>query len=58
MALGLMLLAEGLLPFLFPRQWRQTFERITKWSDGQVRFLGMVLFAAGISLLAIVQLFF
>jgi uncharacterized protein YjeT (DUF2065 family) len=53
-----MLLAEGLLPFLFPRQWRQTFERIAKWSDGQVRFLGMVLLCAGVSLLAIIKLFY
>ena len=58
MALGLMLLAEGILPFLFPRQWRHTFERIAKWSDGQVRFLGLVVLGAGVTLLAIIKLFF
>jgi uncharacterized protein YjeT (DUF2065 family) len=58
MALGLMLLMEGIVPFLFPRQWRQMFERITQWSDGQIRFLGLAVLSAGVALLAILKLFF
>jgi uncharacterized protein len=34
MALGLMFLFEGIFPFLFPRQWRDTFNRITRLTDG------------------------
>ena len=33
MAFALMLVIEGILPFLFPAQWRETFRRITKFSD-------------------------
>ncbi|KAB0579963.1 DUF2065 domain-containing protein [Ideonella dechloratans] len=39
-ALGLMLVMEGLLPFLNPRQWRAIFQRAAQLSDGQIRFLG------------------
>jgi uncharacterized protein YjeT (DUF2065 family) len=51
-ALGLMLLAEGLMPFLSPAAWRQVFERALSLSDGQIRFLGLVGVLAGLLLLA------
>jgi uncharacterized protein YjeT (DUF2065 family) len=35
-ALALMLIIEGVLPFLAPGLWRETFRRITEMSDGQV----------------------
>jgi uncharacterized protein YjeT (DUF2065 family) len=53
MALGLMLLLEGIIPFLFPRQWRDTFNRITRLSDGQIRFLGLVALLCGLAMLVI-----
>lgn len=40
-ALALMLVFEGLLPFLSPRRWRQLFEQAARLSDGQLRFLGL-----------------
>jgi len=40
-ALALMLIIEGLLPFLSPGLWRQVFERATRMSDGQIRFIGL-----------------
>ena len=52
-ALALMLVVEGLLPFLSPATWRQVFERATRMSDGQIRFIGLVSLVAGIGLLAI-----
>jgi uncharacterized protein YjeT (DUF2065 family) len=52
-ALALMLVIEGLLPFLSPVTWRQVFERATRMSDGQIRFIGMVSLVAGLLLLAI-----
>ncbi|WP_094299012.1 DUF2065 domain-containing protein [Noviherbaspirillum autotrophicum] len=56
-ALGLMLLLEGIFPFLFPRQWRETFNRITRFSDGQIRFLGLIALSCGILVLGFVELF-
>jgi uncharacterized protein YjeT (DUF2065 family) len=40
-ALAIMLVLEGLLPLLNPRAWRTMFERATKLSDGQIRFIGL-----------------
>jgi hypothetical protein len=52
-ALALMLVAEGLLPFLSPATWREVFERATRMSDGQIRFIGLISLVAGLVLLAI-----
>lgn len=40
-ALALVLVIEGLLPFLSPTVWRQVFQRATQLGDGQIRFLGL-----------------
>ena len=50
-ALALMLIIEGLLPFLLPGLWRDTFRRITDMSDGQIRFVGLTSMLAGLLLL-------
>ena len=50
-ALALMLIIEGLLPFLVPGFWRETFRRLTEMSDGQVRFIGLSSMLAGLLLL-------
>ena len=52
-ALALMLVFEGLLPFLSPRRWRVVFEQATRLSDGQLRFLGLSSMLAGLLLLAL-----
>jgi uncharacterized protein len=52
-ALALMLVIEGLLPFFSPRLWRGVFERATRMSDGQIRFLGLSSMLAGIVMLAL-----
>ena len=49
-ALALMLVIEGLLPFISPRSWRQMFESALRLSDGQIRFFGMVSIATGLLL--------
>ena len=50
-ALALMLVFEGLLPFLSPGAWRRVFEQAMKLSDGQVRFIGLSSMLAGLLLL-------
>jgi uncharacterized protein len=52
-ALALMLVFEGLLPFISPRSWREMFERATRMSDGQIRFIGLASILAGLLLLAV-----
>ena len=51
LAFALMLIIEGLLPFLAPTLWRDTFRRITQMSDGQIRFFGLTSMLAGLLLL-------
>jgi len=48
-----MLIIEGLLPFLSPARWRAMFERATRLSDGQIRFIGLSSMVIGLLLLAI-----
>ncbi len=52
-ALALMLIFEGLLPFLNPRGWRDMFSRVARMSDGQIRFIGLISIGIGLALLAI-----
>ena len=40
-ALALMLVLEGLLPLIAPGFWREAFSRLTRFSDGQLRFIGL-----------------
>ncbi len=51
MAVALMLIIEGILPFLLPGLWRETFRRLTEMSDGQIRFIGVTSMLAGVLLL-------
>jgi hypothetical protein len=52
LAFALMLVIEGLLPFMAPAVWRETFRRIVQFSDGQIRFFGLVSMLAGLLLFA------
>ena len=52
-AMAMMLVFEGLLPFLSPGTWRSVFERATKMSDGQIRFIGLTSMVIGILVLAV-----
>jgi uncharacterized protein YjeT (DUF2065 family) len=54
-ALALMLVIEGVLPFLVPALWRETFRRLTEMSDGQIRFIGLTSMVAGVLLLFLVR---
>jgi uncharacterized protein YjeT (DUF2065 family) len=46
-AFALLLILEGLLPFLAPRLWREAFQKLTELSDGQLRFIGLTSIAFG-----------
>lgn len=54
-ALALMLIIEGILPFLVPTLWRDTFRKLTELSDGQIRFIGLTSMLAGLLLLYIAR---
>jgi len=46
-AFALLLVVEGLLPFVAPRFWRETFRRLTELTDGQLRFVGLASIVVG-----------
>ena len=50
-ALALVLVFEGLLPFLSPAQWRRLFERALRLSDAQIRVVGLSCLVVGAGLL-------
>jgi uncharacterized protein YjeT (DUF2065 family) len=51
-ALAIFLVAEGLLPLLAPRAWREAFQRLLQFSDGQLRFFGLLAVGLGALLLS------
>lgn len=53
LAFGLMLVIEGLLPFVAPRIWRETFRRAIELADGQLRFVGLTSIIIGLVLLTL-----
>jgi len=52
-AFALMLVIEGILPFLAPNTWRDTFRRLIAMSDGQIRFIGLTSMLVGLIFLAV-----
>ena len=49
MAFALMLVLEGLLPFLMPGAWRDAFRKLTEISDSQIRFHWLDLYVGRIA---------
>ena len=47
-ALALVLVLEGLFPFLSPGGWRQTFLKLMELRDGQLRFFGLTAILIGV----------
>jgi uncharacterized protein YjeT (DUF2065 family) len=50
-AVALMLVLEGVFPFVAPRAWRETMRRVGELSDGQLRFVGLGSMLAGLAVL-------
>lgn len=47
-AFGLMLVLEGMMPFLFPSLWREALRKLSELQDGQLRFIGLSLMLVGV----------
>jgi uncharacterized protein YjeT (DUF2065 family) len=48
LALGLVLVIEGLFPFAFPASWRRRLTQVLQMSDGQIRFFAFVSISVGL----------
>ena len=56
MAFALMLVLEGVFPFLAPSAWRETFRRLMQLTDGQIRFFGLTSMVVGVILLLVLRI--
>lgn len=48
---AMMLVIEGLMPFMFPDIWRESFRKLVSLSDGQLRFVGISTMLCGLLML-------
>jgi uncharacterized protein YjeT (DUF2065 family) len=51
LAMALVLVIEGFMPFISPGTWRKTFLQILQLSDGQLRFFGLLSLLSGLVLI-------
>ena len=54
-ALALVLVIEGMLPFLSPRSWRDAMSQAAQLPDGILRGLGFTSMLVGVVILYLVQ---
>ena len=54
-ALALVLVIEGILPFLNPRSWREAMSQATRLPDNVLRGMGFVSMMAGVIILYLTQ---
>ncbi|CAZ88839.1 conserved hypothetical protein [Thiomonas arsenitoxydans] len=55
LAIGMVLVIEGLMPLFFPRQWRDMFRQVMALTDGQLRFVGLIAVAIGLLLVFLLK---
>ncbi|OGT10672.1 MAG: DUF2065 domain-containing protein [Gallionellales bacterium RIFCSPHIGHO2_02_FULL_57_16] len=55
LGLAMMLVIEGLLPFVMPELWRETFRRLVSLTDGQLRFVGIAAMLSGLLMLYLIK---
>lgn len=54
-ALGMMLVFEGLLPFVFPELWRKTMQQATQLPEIQLRLMGLTSIIIGAFIILILD---
>lgn len=55
LGLAMMLVIEGMMPFLFPGLWRETFRKLLSLTDGQLRFIGIAAMLSGMLMLYLIR---
>ena len=54
-ALALLLVFEGIMPFLTPDGWRQAMQQVSQFSDKTLRTIGFVSMLVGVLVLALMH---
>jgi len=53
LAIGLVLVIEGLFPLFFTQSWKEAFTKITNQKNGQIKFYGLLSVIIGIMIIFI-----
>ncbi|MDA7842726.1 DUF2065 domain-containing protein [Methylophilaceae bacterium] len=53
LAIGLVLVIEGIFPLFFTQLWKETFIRITNQKNGQIKYYGLLSVIIGIMVIFI-----
>lgn len=54
-ALALVMVIEGLMPFLMPARWREVMQRMAMQDDRSLRVIGLVSIGIGLIVLQVVK---
>jgi len=54
-AVCLMLVLEGILPFVYPARWRQLVSTLATINDKQLRIMGLVSMVLGVAILMLLR---
>jgi len=54
-AFALLLVIEGILPFINPNTWRKSLEQTSKLNNNTVRLIGFLSMMSGVILLYLIQ---
>lgn len=54
MAVALVLLIEGVVPFVSPAGWRRVFSQLLLLRDGQIRFFALLSIVVGLFMLLLI----
>ncbi len=54
-AFSLMLVLEGIVPFLYPQRWRHLVCRLAEIDDRQLRMAGLISMLVGVALLYLIN---
>ena len=54
-ALALMLVLEGIIPFLYPSKWRNLVAALANINDRQLRIMGLISMLMGVGLLYLIK---
>ncbi len=54
-AVGLVMVIEGIMPFLTPASWRRMMRNVSEMDDRTLRVVGLVSMLAGVGLLYLVN---
>lgn len=56
-ALGMMLILEGIVPFIRPTKWKQVLVLIAQFDDFRLRIASFILMMAGLAIIYIARSF-